>query len=146
MENNMNERIRLLRKALNIYQGDFAKRIGLSQTSLSLIESGHNVLNDRHIKLICSTFNVNERWLRDGEGEMFAAASPYAKELEQILDSLAPATQEYLLVVARELLTMQEKLLGKEILLFHLNQRRGIHSKVGLIHSSEDCSCKSFDS
>lgn len=111
-KNAMNERIKLLRKTLNAYQGDFAKRIGLSQTSLSLIESGRNVLNDRHIKLICSTFNVNERWLRDGEGEMFAAPSPYAKELEQILESLAPATQEYLLLVARELLNTQRKLLS----------------------------------
>ena len=110
----MNERLKQLRKALKLYQGDFAKQIGLTQTSLSVIESGRNPLTDRNIKLICSTFNVNERWLRDGEGEMFAAASPYAKELEHILDSLAPATQEYLLVVARELLTMQKNLLGEE--------------------------------
>lgn len=114
MNNNAtSKRLRNLRKALNLYQGDFAKQIGLSQTSLSMIESGHNGLSDRNIKLICSTFNVSERWLRDGEGEMFAAPSPYAKELEQILDSLAPATQEYLLVVARELLAMQKKLLSE---------------------------------
>ena len=43
----------------------------------------------------------------------FIAAHPYAKELEQILESLATATHEYLLVVARELLTMQRKLLGE---------------------------------
>ena len=108
----MNERLKLLRKALKLYQVDFAEQIGLSQTSLSMIEMGRNPLTDKNIKLICSTFNVSERWLRDGEGEMFAAPSPYAKELENILESLAPATQEYLLVVARELLTMQKKLLG----------------------------------
>ena len=112
MKNNMlGERLKLLRKTLKLYQGDFAKQIGLTQTSLSVIENGRNSLTDRNIKLICSTFNVNERWLRDGEGEMFAAASPYAKELEQILESLAPATQEYLLLVARELLNTQRKLL-----------------------------------
>ena len=113
MKNNMlGERLKLLRKTLKLYQGDFAKQIGLTQTSLSVIENGRNSLTDRNIKLICSTFNVNERWLRDGEGEMFAAASPYAKELEQILESLAPATQEYLLLVARELLNTQRKLLS----------------------------------
>ena len=111
-ENSVNQRLKLLRKEIGLSQGNFAERIGFKQTALSMIESGRNVLNDRHIKLICSTFNVSERWLRDGEGEMFAAASPYAKELEQILESLAPATQEYLLVVARELLNTQRKLLG----------------------------------
>ena len=110
----MNERLKQLRKALKLYQGDFAKQIGLTQTSLSVIESGRNSLTDRNIKLICSTFNVNERWLRDGEGEMFAAPSPYARELEQILESLAPATQEYLLLVARELLNTQRKLLSSD--------------------------------
>lgn len=112
MENTTNERLKLLRKTLKFYQADFAEQIGLSQTSLSMIEMGRNPLTDKNIKLICSTFNVNERWLRDGEGEMFAAASPYAKELEQILESLAPATQEYLLLVARELLNTQRKLLS----------------------------------
>lgn len=115
MKNNMlGERLKLLRKTLKLYQGDFAKQIGLTQTSLSVIENGRNSLTDRNIKLICSTFNVNERWLRDGEGEMFTAPSPYAKELEQILESLAPATQEYLLLVARELLNTQRKLLSDD--------------------------------
>ena len=110
-ENSVNQRLKLLRKEIGLSQGNFAERIGFKQTALSMIESGRNVLNDRHIKLICSTFNVNERWLRDGEGEMFTEASPYAKELERILDALAPATQEYLLLIARELLNTQRKLL-----------------------------------
>ena len=109
----MNERLKFLRKTLKQYQDEFAKRIGLSQTSLSMIEMGRNPLTEKNIKLICATFNVNERWLRDGEGEMFAAPSPYAKELERILEALTPATQESLLVVARELLTMQRKLLNQ---------------------------------
>lgn len=112
-ENTINQRLKLLRRELSLSQGDFAERIGFKQTALSMIESGRNSLNDRHIKLICSTFNVNERWLRDGEGEMFTAPSPYARELERILESLAPATQEYLLLVARELLNTQRKLLGE---------------------------------
>lgn len=111
-EQTINQRLKLLRKELGLSQGDFAERIGFKQTALSMIENSRNVLNDRHIKLICSTFNVNERWLRDGEGEMFAAPSPYARELERILESLAPATQEYLLLVARELLNTQRKLLS----------------------------------
>lgn len=112
-KNTVSERLKLLRKTLKLHQGDFARQIGLKQAALSMVESGRNPLNDRHIKLICATFNVSERWLRDGEGEMFNAPSPYAKELEEILDRLKPETQEYLLIIARELLTVQRKLVRK---------------------------------
>lgn len=111
MENNaVHHRLRLVRKALNLNQIEFAKQIGLTQTSLSMIEVGNNTLTDKNIKLICATFNVSEQWLRNGKGEMFNA-SPYAKELGDILETLTPETQRYLLTMARELLSLQEKLL-----------------------------------
>lgn len=111
MENNaVHHRLRLVRKALNLNQIEFAKQIGLTQTSLSMIEVGNNTLTDKNIKLICATFNVSEQWLRNGKGEMFNA-SPYVKELGDILENLTPETQRYLLIMARELLSLQEKLL-----------------------------------
>ena len=110
MENNaVHHRLRLVRKALNLNQIEFAKQIGLTQTSLSMIEVGNNTLTDKNIKLICATFNVSEQWLRNGKGEMFNA-SPYAKELGDILETLTPETQRYLFTMARELLSLQEKL------------------------------------
>ena len=111
MENNaVHHRLRLVRKALNLNQIEFAKQIGLTQTSLSMIEVGNNTLTDKNIKLICATFNVSEQWLRNGKGEMFNA-SPSVKELGDILETLTPETQRYLLIMARELLSLQEKLL-----------------------------------
>lgn len=111
-KNTVNYRIKYLRRALNLRQAEFGKQIGLTQTSLSAIEVGTNTVTEKNIKLICATFGVNERWLRDGTGEMFSA-SPYEKELSDILDMLAPETQEHLLTVARELLKLQRKLLGR---------------------------------
>jgi DNA-binding XRE family transcriptional regulator len=111
-ENNMHQRIRVVRKALKLKQTDFAKQIGLAQTALSMIEVGNNTITNKTVKLICVTFNVNEQWLRTGEGEMFNA-SPYIKELCDILGSLTTETQKYLLLMARELLTVQKKLLSK---------------------------------
>ena len=113
MKNLLSQRTRLLRQALKLNQTDFARQIGLTQTSLSMIEVGNNSLTDKNIRLICATFNVREAWLRDGEGEMFNTPSPYAKELEAILDRLKPETQEYLLLIARELLAVQRKLLRR---------------------------------
>ena len=106
----MIERLRELRKTLKLNQTNFAKRLGMTQTAYSMIENGNNPLSDRHIKVICSSFNVNENWLRTGEGDRFFS-SPYEKEFTEIFSNLAPATQQYLLLMAKELLNTQEKLL-----------------------------------
>lgn len=63
-------RIIELRTELNISQEELGERIGLSRSGVSNIEKGKRALNDRHIKLICSEFNVSEKWLRTGEGDM----------------------------------------------------------------------------
>ena len=105
----MNERIRVLRKALKMKQADFGSQIGLTQTSLSMIERGVNNLTNKNIKLICSAFNVSERWLRNGIGNIFNE-SPYIKELCAICNTLTPKTQLSLLKIARELRRIEERL------------------------------------
>lgn len=109
----MNERLKQLRKKLKINQTNFAKQLGITQTAYSMIENGNNPLADRYIKVICSVFNVNETWLRTGEGEMFLF-SPYQKEFTEIFSNLAPGTQRYLLLMAKELLNTQNELLSSK--------------------------------
>jgi len=106
----MRDRIRKVRKALKMSQEDFGKQLGLTQTTLSMIEGGKSVIIEKNIKLICSTFNVNEHWLRTGKGEMFCA-SPHEREFQEIFSNLTPDTQRFLLRIARELLDIQRKLL-----------------------------------
>lgn len=72
----MNERIKEIRNILQLNQSDFANKIGIGQAGLSAIEKGIRNVTDRNIQLICSAFNVNENWLRTGEGEMFDVLSP----------------------------------------------------------------------
>lgn len=67
----MEERLKQLRKVLGLNQQEFAEKINLGQSTWAMIEVGKRALNDRHILLICSIFNVNEEWLRSGEGDMF---------------------------------------------------------------------------
>lgn len=71
----MNERVKVLRKELNLTLEKFGEQISMKKNSLSQIESGKNNLTERNIMLICETFNVNERWLRTGQGEMFREQS-----------------------------------------------------------------------
>ena len=71
----MNERIRLLRKHLGLTADAFGEAIGIVRSAVSNIESGRRQPTNQLITSICREFNVNETWLRTGEGEMFNALS-----------------------------------------------------------------------
>lgn len=105
-------RLKEIRKMLGISQLDFAKHLGITQTVYSMIEHGHYPLEDKYIQLICSKFNVNESWLYQGQGDMFLS-SPHEKEVTEIMRNLTPTAQQYLLLMAKELLNMQTNLLDK---------------------------------
>lgn len=68
----LNERLVKIRKDLGMNQKEFAESLAIGQSTLAMIEVGKRALNDRHIKLICSIYNVNEKWLRTGEGEPYS--------------------------------------------------------------------------
>ena len=107
----MRARLKKVRKSLGLNQTEFASHLGITQTAYSMIENGYRPLADKYVKVICSEFNVNENWMRTGEGEMFLA-SPYEKEFTEIFGNLAPETQQYLLLMAKELLNTQRKLIN----------------------------------
>lgn len=71
----LNERIKELRKALNLTQQDFAEKIGVKRNTIAQYEIGRNLPIDAVITSICREFNVSEEWLRTGEGEMFKPRS-----------------------------------------------------------------------
>ncbi len=64
----MNERLRELRKKCGLSQEEFGKKLGVTKTAVSKMELGTYQITDTMLKLICSEFNANERWLRFGEG------------------------------------------------------------------------------
>lgn len=68
----MNERIKELRKALNLSQEKFGERLGIKKNTVSQLENGINNVTDTTLKLICREFGVNASWLISGDGEMFA--------------------------------------------------------------------------
>lgn len=86
----MNERIRELRKALNLNQTEFGERIGIKQGSIAGYESGARTPIDSVILSMCREFNVNEEWLRTGEGDMFI---PMTRD-EQIEDFMGEVLRD----------------------------------------------------
>lgn len=67
----MNERIKKLRKALDLTQQKFADKLCIKRNTVATYETGKSNPSDAAVVLICKTFNVSETWLRIGEGEMF---------------------------------------------------------------------------
>ena len=81
----MRDRIRMLRKELELTQQEFADKLGIKRTTIANYELGRNEPVDSVISLICDRYHVSERWLRTGEGEMFIELSE-DDELQQLID------------------------------------------------------------
>lgn len=89
----MKSRIHAVRAQADLTMAEFAKRIGMTTSSISLFESGKATPSDRTVLSICREFGVNEHWLRTGEGEMFeqtrasvldGLAAKYSLDKEQV--------------------------------------------------------------
>lgn len=105
----MNTRIKELRKSLNLTQLEFGNAIGL-RSSISDIELGKAPITKRTIIAICSKFNVNEDWLRNGKGQMFVNEDKKFTEFYEIYKSLTTPLQDFLIQTAKNLLETQDKL------------------------------------
>ena len=108
----INQRIKILRKSLNLTQKEFAQKIYVSTSFQTLIELGKKNVLDRHIKLIISAFGANEVWLRTGEGEMFekdAISDLRIAETVEVFKQLNPFFQDFILDQLYKLLEYEKK-------------------------------------
>jgi transcriptional regulator with XRE-family HTH domain len=107
----INQRIKTLRKSLDLTQKEFAQKIYVSTSFQTLIELEKKKVLDRHIKLIVAAFGVSEAWLRTGEGEMFEKdITPDYKITETIgiFKQLNPFFQDFILEQLRKLLEYEK--------------------------------------
>lgn len=104
-----NERIRAIRKTLNLTMEEFSKPLGVGRSAISNIESGTRGVTEQVRVAIIRAYNVNEQWLKTGEGEMFIVKSesdklaelfaelmckPVDDEERQLAESYAALTKE----------------------------------------------------
>lgn len=117
----MKDRIKKLRKELDLTQQEFADKLGTARNNIAGYETGKRSPSDAVISLICTKFNVNEHWLRDGTGEMFVQMdvedqlmewagkvlsghdSKFKKRFVTMLMSLSDSEWEFLEKKAKEL-------------------------------------------
>lgn len=78
----MKDRIKKLRKELDLTQKAFADRIGMKQNTIAQYEMGRTIPSDAIIFSICREFDVNEDWLRTGNGEMFVEMTEQDKVMK----------------------------------------------------------------
>jgi len=113
----VNERIKAIRKSIGITQSKFAERIAISTSYMAEIEHGVKTANERVIRLLVAEFNINEHWLRFGDGDMFnhGMDSLVAKTLS-LLKSLDPKFQECAIKQLEELVYLYNSSSQKELI------------------------------
>lgn len=75
----LTNRVISVRKNERLNQSQFAEKLGLQRTIISLCENGKRDFSDRTLKDIAAEFHVNLEWLRTGKGDM------YDEESEEVL-------------------------------------------------------------
>ena len=82
------DRIKKIRQERHLTQQDFSIHINVKRNTVALYEADKISPSSAVISLICREFNVNETWLRTGEGEMFARPSGKAEQVAEWVNSI----------------------------------------------------------
>lgn len=90
----MNERMKELRKAMNLSQEKFGELLGITKSGVSDIESGRRKVTDQHV-IMLGTNGVNEEWLRTGKGSMFIPKSKDEEIAEMLADIQKPGEDSF---------------------------------------------------
>ena len=91
----VNERIKVIRQSLKMTMERFGERLGVTKTAISNIEKSNRNVTEQMRKAICREFNVNEEWLRSGNGEMFVQLSQDDETAHIVQDMLGSNTGSF---------------------------------------------------
>lgn len=113
------ERVREVRKKLNLTLDKFGERIGIKKSALSSIENGRSNLTDANIKSICREFSVDYIWLTTGEGEMFVDSDDdFIERIDRIMvgeDDARKNLFKFMLELSEEDITALNHLMEKAV-------------------------------
>lgn len=112
----MKNRIKELRKINCLSQSEFGQKIGVSRDTVANLESGRIEFKDIFIYSICKEFNVNEEWLRTGQGEMYIPPDDETAALVENLLEEGKDNPFYATVLSALRIYDQQDQQGKEVL------------------------------
>lgn len=83
----MNLRIKKVRTDAKMSMKSFGNKVGVSPSTVALMESGERAATERTLRLICTEFHVNREWLETGKGEPYESGDKSADmaEAERVL-------------------------------------------------------------
>ena len=105
----MNNRFKQVRKANNMSQKEVAAQLGVSDVSISKIESGQNNPSAQTVKMFCDYFHIREEWLRHGIEPMEAPRSADAVDQLARQYNLGPGATALLRATAQAYAELDEK-------------------------------------
>ena len=109
----INDRIAKCIDASGLTKSAFAEKINVGQPFISQLNSGKKNPSDRTISDICREFNVNEIWLRTGEGEMFIQMDK-DEEFDRLCTEIQMSDDEFIKDIMRKYWSLDET--GKSII------------------------------
>ena len=114
----MKNRIKAVRQDTGLTQQEFARRIGVSRNTIATYETCERTPIDAIVRSICHEFNVNETWLRTGQGDMYIetnSAITLSKWFGKLLREDASSLKKRLFLALSELDDSDWKVLEKFI-------------------------------
>jgi len=87
------DRIKQVRKSVQMTQKEFAERLGIKQNTVASYEMGRIGISDNVIFSICREFNINEDWLRNGTPPMYKKVE---KKLETYLGQISKGDDDFI--------------------------------------------------
>lgn len=104
----LKDRIKQVRKSVNLNQADFGQRVGVKGNTIGNYEIGLRTPSDAVILSICREFGVSETWLRTGDGEMFIRPDP-DDEIDRILAQISASDDELIRRIIRAYWRLDQK-------------------------------------
>ena len=108
----MKDRLKALRKALNLKQREVAERLGVDVGLIGAWECGRQSVPDVRIYQLCKEYNVRRAWLERGDGEMFEPSTAKEKAQEEfitgVFERLTPEQQQRILNALRAHISAQK--------------------------------------
>lgn len=105
---NMGERLKKVRKALDLTQQGFADQIGSKRNTIATYEMGRTEPSAAVVSLVCAKFNISETWLRTGKGEMFRPLNA-DDELSQVFSAIAVSDDDLIKRIIRAYWKLDDK-------------------------------------
>lgn len=94
----MNQRIKEVRRSLGLSQEEFGRRLGITKSAVSRIESSSNGASGQTVKSICREFSIDYAWLTTGQGEMFVENDD---QITKLIDTVLAGENEFARAIFR---------------------------------------------